>query len=103
AQLSPDELRMALAHELAHVRRSDLWWSLAPHLARWLFFFHPLATLACREWVTAREAACDAASLRATGAPAAEYGRLLLKLVARSNGQALPALGATAGFAALRQ
>jgi beta-lactamase regulating signal transducer with metallopeptidase domain/peroxiredoxin len=103
SRLSPEELRMALAHELAHVRRRDLWWSLPPHLARWLFYFYPLAALACREWVTAREAACDAAALRATGVAPAEYGRLLLKLTAQNSGHALLALGATAGFESLKR
>lgn len=99
--LCPEELRMALAHELAHVQRRDLCWGLIPDLARLLFFFHPLVWLAGREWETAREAACDAAALRATGAAPATYGRLLLKLAAagrRDPCGAAPALGATAGF-----
>jgi Tol biopolymer transport system component len=99
AQLSPGELRMALAHELAHVRRGDLWLALVPGLAQILFFFHPLVWLACREWTTAREAACDAAALQATDAPPDSYGRLLLKLVAANKGvDVAPALGTTAGF-----
>lgn len=104
-QLSPGELRMALAHELAHVRRRDLRWGWVPDLARLLFFFNPLAWLACREWETAREAACDAEALRATDAPPAAYGRLLLKLAAAGRRDPLgaaPALGATAGFYALQ-
>jgi len=76
------ELRMALAHELVHLRRGDLWLSLVPGLVQALFFFHPLAWLATREWAVSREAACDAETLRLTTAQPADYGRFLLKLSA---------------------
>lgn len=78
ARLSREELEMALAHELLHVRRRDLWAGWVPRLARYLFFFHPLAALAEREYHLAREAACDAAVLRELGTPPRSYGRLLL-------------------------
>ncbi len=39
--LSPDEWRLALAHELAHVRRGDLWLGLLPAIAQSMFFFFP--------------------------------------------------------------
>jgi bla regulator protein BlaR1 len=74
------ELAMALGHELLHLRRRDLWWGWVPVLAARLFFFHPLAGLAAREYALAREAACDAEVVdRIAPAPRA-YGRLLLKL-----------------------
>src|SRR5205807_1077780 len=104
ARLSREELRLALAHELAHVARGDLWLSLVPALAQSLFFFHPLAGLACREWATAREAACDAAALAVTGAPAPTYGRLLLKLAAAGRGAGIAAaLGASLRADTLRR
>ena len=54
---------------------------------------------ACREWATAREAACDAAALHATEAGPAEYGKLLLKLVAAGKGaDVVPALGTTTNY-----
>jgi RND family efflux transporter MFP subunit len=71
-------LRLMLAHELAHQRRRDLAWGLLPMIARVLFWFHPIVWLAEREWWLARESACDALALRATGASAAEYGWALL-------------------------
>jgi len=76
---SDQELEMALAHELLHVRRWDLWLGIVPQLTRILFPFHPLARLAAREERLAREAACDAAVLRALGRAPREYGRLLLR------------------------
>jgi bla regulator protein blaR1 len=71
---------MAICHELVHLRRGDLWLGCVPALAERLFFFHPLAHLAAREYLLAREAACDADVLRAMNAAPQEYGRLLLAL-----------------------
>ena len=78
---APDTLpaRLALAHEMAHLRRGDLWLGWVPALANALFFFHPLVWLAGREYLQARGEACDAAAVRLTGAPPDEYGRLLLR------------------------
>lgn len=75
-----DELDMALTHELIHLQRNDLWWGLLPAAAQHLFFFHPLAHLAAREYALAREAACDAAVLAGNRHCAREYGRLLIRL-----------------------
>jgi len=80
AQLSDDELAMALHHELTHLRRRDLWWGWVPALARHLFFFHPLAHVIAREYAIAREQACDAAVLDSRRYAAHDYGRLLLRL-----------------------
>jgi bla regulator protein blaR1 len=101
--LSPLEQRMALAHELAHVRRGDLWLGWVPTLAQAAFFFHPLVRRACREYALAREEACDAAALQATGAAPREYGRLLLLFgVARAPAAAaMP--GASSHLAALKR
>ncbi|MFP3939984.1 MAG: M56 family metallopeptidase, partial [Thermoanaerobaculia bacterium] len=89
---------MALGHELLHVRRGDLWAAWVPRLARWLFFFHPLAALAAREHVLAREAACDAAVLRELDAAPRDYGRLLLRWAPRGPaGSAPEGLGYAAG------
>ncbi len=77
----PDaQQRMAICHELVHLRRGDLWLGCVPALAERLFFFHPLAHVAAREYLLAREAACDAAVLRAMDATPQDYGRLLLAL-----------------------
>jgi beta-lactamase regulating signal transducer with metallopeptidase domain len=78
--LSNEELDMALVHELTHLRRGDLWWGLIPSLARHLFFFHPFAHLAVREYGTAREAACDAAVVNSGQLSREDYGRLLVRL-----------------------
>lgn len=78
--MQPDELDMALTHELVHLQRRDLWLGLVPALAQHLFFFHPLAHLAAREYGLSREAACDAAVLEGNRHCARQYGQLLLRL-----------------------
>jgi beta-lactamase regulating signal transducer with metallopeptidase domain len=78
--MQPDELDMALTHELVHLQRRDLWLGLVPALAQHLFFFHPLAHLAAREYGLSREAACDATVLEGNRHCAREYGQLLLRL-----------------------
>ncbi|MET0582292.1 MAG: M56 family metallopeptidase [Pseudoxanthomonas sp.] len=78
--MHPDELDMALTHELVHLQRRDLWWGLLPATAQHLFFFHPLAHLAAHEYALAREAACDAAVLAGNRHCARDYGRLLVRL-----------------------
>ena len=80
AHLSDEETAMAIAHELAHLRRGDLWLGWVPALAQRLFFFHPLVAWAMREYALSREAACDARALACTGGEPQAYGRLLLRL-----------------------
>jgi len=99
--LSADDLRLMLAHEMAHVRRGDLRWAALPTLACTLFFFHPLAWWAASEWAAAREEACDALALQVTGASPALYGRLLLRMTGGET--AAPALGLSPGFRTLRR
>jgi bla regulator protein blaR1 len=78
--LSAMELDMALSHELAHLRRGDLWLGWVPALAQRLFFFHPLVRWAMHEYALSREEACDAEVLRRQDTTADTYGRLLLRL-----------------------
>ncbi|WP_255203806.1 M56 family metallopeptidase [Myxococcus sp. AM011] len=102
-RLPVEGLRMALAHEVAHLKRGDLWLGWVPALAEALLFFHPLARRAAREYALAREEACDAEALRLTGAEPADYGELLLAFgVTRSHGTAA-ALGASAHVHALHR
>lgn len=78
--LTAAEQSMALAHELAHIRRNDLWFGWIPTLAGVLFFFNPLVHLATREYALQREAACDGEALRLQQVGTQAYGRLLLTL-----------------------
>jgi hypothetical protein len=98
------EREMALAHELAHLRRHDLWTGLIPVFARALFWFLPPLHWATREWETEREAACDAEAIALTHANPPSYGRLLLDIVAKDDRRPVAsAIGATAGFHTLKR
>src|SRR5262249_40361692 len=59
AALDAGQWRQVLLHELAHLRRRDLWWGWVPEIARLLYFFHPVAHWACARIRLERELACD--------------------------------------------
>ncbi|RKI12995.1 biotin transporter BioY [Corallococcus sp. AB030] len=101
--LPEDSLRMALAHEVAHLRRGDLWLGWVPALAETVLFFHPLARQAAREYALAREEACDAEALRLTGAEPADYGELLIAFGITRPPRSAAALGASAHLHALHR
>jgi probable HAF family extracellular repeat protein len=94
--VSPTILRLALLHELAHIRRGDLWLGLIPYTAQLLFWWFPLTWIARREWEQAREEACDDAAVTWGKRPALLYGKLLVQL---ATGQRFPAVN-VAGLAA---
>ena len=95
--------RLSLLHEIAHVRRRDLWWSLLVTAIAMLFFFHPLVWLARREEEAAREEACDAFVLNAGVSAPAEYGALLLELASGRRLQWSGALGMNGNFRTLQR
>ncbi|GMR12573.1 MAG: hypothetical protein BMS9Abin29_0763 [Gemmatimonadota bacterium] len=69
--LTRSELRVVLAHELAHVARWDLVWSIfSRHLAA-LLFIQPLNRLAIRWMEHEAEFLCDDWAIRQTGEPMA--------------------------------
>ena len=76
-------LRLALTHELAHVRRKDLFWNLAQAFVETLFFFHPLVWVARRQTRYLQELACDGMTLESTQATPADYGRAILGIIER--------------------
>ncbi len=102
-RLTPAEATMTLCHELLHVRRHDLWLGWVPALAQRIFFFHPLAALAVREYAIAREAACDAEVLRVLGSAPQAYGRLLLRWGVAPRETGLAAAGASPSLENLKR
>jgi len=84
-ECNPQELRLILAHELAHMKRRDVLWGWLPMLAQWIFFFNPVVWLVRSEWIFAQEAACDLMALNATNAPPDYYARMLLTHATKSN------------------
>ncbi len=102
-RLTPAEVSMTLCHELVHLRRKDLWLGWVPALAHRIFFFHPLAALAAREYAIAREAACDAEVLRILGTAPQAYGRLLLRWGVAPRETGLAAAGASPSLQNLKR
>ncbi|ABI77223.1 peptidase, M56 family [Hyphomonas neptunium ATCC 15444] len=78
---SRTEARAAIAHELTHVKRSDLWALQASEIFVALMWFNPLAYIARQAFRTDQEAACDADVLRRGHASPHAYGATLVKAV----------------------
>lgn len=77
--LSPEQLEVVLAHELAHIRRSDYLWNLLQTVIETLFFFHPAVWWISRRVREERELCCDDMAV-ATCADPALYAAALLRL-----------------------
>jgi HEAT repeat protein/beta-lactamase regulating signal transducer with metallopeptidase domain len=77
-----------LMHEYAHISRGDLTMNAMSHVARALYWFHPLAWLASYRLRVEGERACDDAVLRA-GALPSDYAEHLLSIV-RTVGGTVP-------------
>jgi beta-lactamase regulating signal transducer with metallopeptidase domain len=73
-------LRAALLHELAHVRRLDAVARLVQVAAGAVYFFWPVVRLVSRRLELAREAACDAWAIEASGVARPLYARLLVQM-----------------------
>ena len=83
--LSREELRSILTHELAHVRRRD-------HLVRWLewlacsvFWWNPVAWWARHQLQIAEESCCDRLALGAGRSCPKIYAKALLRVVANTS------------------
>lgn len=69
SELPLSAIEAVLAHELAHVKRWDLWVNLLQRLTETVFFFHPLVWWLSRTISSEREICCDQLAIRATGKP----------------------------------
>ncbi|MHC4388917.1 MAG: M56 family metallopeptidase, partial [Planctomycetota bacterium] len=65
--LGARHLRSALLHELAHIRRGDLWANLAQAVLQALYFYNPLLWLANRRIRKLREQAVDEMVVKVMG------------------------------------
>ena len=77
--LSPDELKGIVLHELAHLRRWDDWTNLAQKFVEALFFFHPAVWWIDSRLALERELACDDMVLEQT-ASARTYAASLVSV-----------------------
>ncbi|MBC8114543.1 MAG: M56 family metallopeptidase, partial [Candidatus Saccharimonas sp.] len=58
-ELPPDMIEAVIAHELAHIRRGDLWVNLFQRLVETLLFYHPAVWWLSRRLRIERELCCD--------------------------------------------
>lgn len=77
--MSPQQVRMVLAHELAHVRRYDHVVNMVQVLIETVLFYHPVVWWMSRQARVEREHCCDDAAVRMCG-DAVAYARALTEL-----------------------
>jgi beta-lactamase regulating signal transducer with metallopeptidase domain len=81
-KFSPRELRCIFLHELAHIRRGDLWLNWLVTLLQVIHWFNPLLWLGFARLRADRELACDELALvRAGESPSTVYGETIIRLL----------------------
>ena len=88
-QLSPEEMKVILLHELAHLRRWDDWTNLAQKVVKAVFFFHPAVWWIENRLTLEREMACDDLVLAETASPRAYASSLISFAEKLQNARAL--------------
>lgn len=82
AQFVTSEVLDAMVlHELAHLKRGDLWIRWIQSMARLILFFWPPVRWVCRRIEKAMEQACDLWAIRMSGVTPREYAQSLLTIV----------------------
>lgn len=91
---SQEELRYIFLHELAHLKRRDIYLGWIASLLQVLHWFNPLVWLAFHKMRADRELACDALVLTRTGRDESrQYGRTIVGLLERfCRTRSLPAM-----------
>jgi beta-lactamase regulating signal transducer with metallopeptidase domain len=79
------EMDQVVLHELAHLRRGDLYWGWTIELARTIYFFQPLVY-----WVgyclnLERELACDQVAMSVSGHAAGDYAQTLVRVASHAS------------------
>ena len=100
--LTPLQLDMLLAHELAHIRRHDYLVNLAQTVVETLLFYHPAARWISERAREERENCCDDIAIAACGADPAQYTTTLLVLE-QSRGERFGLAAAANGGSLLRR
>lgn len=83
AGLDPQEADHVLLHELAHLRRRDLWSAALVTVLVVVYWFHPLVWWAAQRLAALREQCCDRTVATVLGEGAAGYRRTLAVYGAR--------------------
>ncbi|MBW8016508.1 MAG: M48 family metalloprotease [Planctomycetes bacterium] len=95
-QMSPDMLEAVIAHELAHIRRFDLWVNLAQRLTETFLFYHPAVWWLSNRLRSERELCCDAMAVKLTG-ERLTYAKTLQKVTTDRVNKKKPFLAAGLG------
>ncbi|MBN2294292.1 MAG: DUF1549 domain-containing protein [Pirellulales bacterium] len=95
-EMTPEILEAIIAHELAHIRRWDLWATLFQRLVETLLFYHPAVWWISSRVSSEREKCCDELAVAATGRRLT-YARALEKTAAIRLASTGSALGAAFG------
>lgn len=80
-QYGMQSCRMAIAHELSHYRRGDLWWNFLASSISSLLFFWPPAWYVARRYYLQMESACDQLAISRASFDPKEYATLLVQLL----------------------
>ncbi len=79
ARLTKSQRRAVLEHEIAHVKRGDIWKSFAARVVATLHWFNPVAWWSARQFEEAAEWDCDRRLSEKGKQHAVEYARALLQ------------------------
>ena len=81
-ELSEDNLRYIIRHELIHYKRGDLWFKLLSMVANAIHWFNPMVYIACGVFADETELSCDEKVLGKTELKARlDYGNSMLEIV----------------------
>ncbi len=97
-QIDADQRRWVLLHELAHLKRGDLWVLAFQRLAQIVFFFNPSVWIANRAINRLREYACDDIALVHSKIDRRSCGEGFLRIVEDAHAQPVPGAAALALF-----
>jgi TonB family protein len=86
---SPRNLRLAVKHELQHVRNGDLEWVIMLEAVKTLCFWNPAVWLWHNEFDCLQEFACDEALIDKRHVTPQAYGTCLLEVASANSGNAL--------------
>lgn len=76
----PEDLRIALGHELQHLRQRDVEWEIGMELIKPFFFWNPAFHIWRRQVEELRELSCDRQVLERKGYDVAAYCECLLRV-----------------------
>ncbi len=96
AGLTPEQLRLVLLHESAHLERRDDWTTLAERLLRAVLFIHPAVYFIGRQLDREREMACDDWVVAHSGSTQ-PYAEALARVAELTSLRPTPLLAAGAG------